>query len=160
MAHSLRLVLYEPEIPPNTGNAARLCAATQTELHLVEPLGFSIDDKHLRRAGLDYWPHVNVTVWPSWLAFCHGRDQSARLVASSARAGERYCDFAYSAGDYLVLGPETRGLPPAVIEAAHGLVRIPIWGQVRSLNLSTAAGVLLYEALRQTGGMTDGPGGS
>ncbi len=150
----MELVLFEPEIPPNTGNVARLCAATRTRLNLVEPLGFSIDDRALKRAGLDYWPHVDVLVHPDWaslLAHAGGR----RLVLSSARRGERFDRFAWDGDDLLVLGPETRGLPQALFAAHAHHVRIPIWGQVRSLNMSTAAGVLLYTALGGAGLLPD-----
>lgn len=147
----MRLVLFEPEIPPNTGNVARLCAATRTSLDLIEPLGFSIDDKHLKRAGLDYWPHVDVSVWSDWQAFLASfGSKTPRLVCTSSRKGKPYHEFAFAENDAIVLGPETRGLPAAVLEQTSHLVRIPIWGHVRSLNLSTAAGILLYEALRQT----------
>jgi len=144
----MQLVLFEPEIPPNTGNVARLCAATKTPLHLIEPLGFSIDDKHLKRAGLDYWPHVNVSVWPDLETFLD--KVPGRVVLTSARGGERYDRFSFEPGDLIVLGPETRGLPQEVFERFDNRVRMPIWGQVRSLNMSTAAGILLYEAFRQT----------
>jgi tRNA (cytidine/uridine-2'-O-)-methyltransferase len=152
----VRVVLYEPEIPPNTGNIARLCAATDCELHLVEPLGFSIDDKHLKRAGLDYWPHVRLFVHRDWPAFLNARARQAdpgRLVLAGARQGTPLHRFCFQAGDWLVLGPETRGLPDELYAAHPDHVRIPMRGRaVRSLNLSTAAGVLLWEALRQTGG--------
>lgn len=152
----MQLVLYEPEIPPNTGNIARLCAATRTPLHLVEPLGFSLDDKHLKRAGLDYWPEVSVSVWPDWaslLAKVRGNGTPGRLVCSSSRQGTAYHEFPFAPDDWLVLGPETRGLPEDILAQTPHLVRIPIWGAVRSLNLSTAAGILLYEALRRTEGL-------
>ena len=148
----MHIVLFEPEIPPNTGNIARLCAATSTPLHLVEPLGFKIDDKHLKRAGLDYWPHVNVTVHKDFDSFLASQGPS-RLVLTSARGGERYDRFEYAADDWLVLGPETRGLPEAVLNRSPHRVRIPILPVVRSLNLSTSAGILLMEGLRQTGGL-------
>jgi tRNA (cytidine/uridine-2'-O-)-methyltransferase len=148
----MNLVLYQPQIPPNTGTIARLCAATATPLHLIEPLGFSIDDKHLKRAGLDYWEHVDVSVWPDWEAFL-GAVRPARLIMSSARSGTAYQDFAYRKGDTIVLGPETQGLPARFLQNTSHLVRIPIWGNVRSLNLSNAASILLYEAYRQTGGL-------
>ncbi len=147
----MRLVLFEPEIPPNTGNVARLCAATRTPLHLIEPLGFKIDDKHLKRAGLDYWPHVSVRVHRDWEAFL-AEAAPGRIVLTSARQGTALHRFPFDPGDTLVLGPETRGLPEALWSRYEG-VRIPIWGEVRSLNLSTAAGVVLYEALRQTGAL-------
>lgn len=144
----MQIVLFEPEIPPNTGNVARLCAATKTPLHLIEPLGFSIDDKHLKRAGLDYWPHVNVTVWPDFETFF--KNVPGRLVLTSARGGVRYDCFQFQPGDLIVLGPETRGLPEAMFQRFDNRIRMPIWGHVRSLNMSTAAGILLYEAFRQT----------
>lgn len=145
----MQIVLYQPEIPPNTGNIARLCAATTTPLHLIRPLGFSIDDKHLKRAGLDYWPHVQLTVWESWAEFV-ATSPPGRPVCTSARQGQPYHHFPFQPDDILVFGPETRGLPPE-ITAAHPTVRVPIWGQVRSINLSTCAGIVLYEAMRSSG---------
>jgi tRNA (cytidine/uridine-2'-O-)-methyltransferase len=146
----MQITLYEPEIPPNTGTIARLCAATTTRLNLVEPLGFSLDDRYLKRAGLDYWPHVDKRVWPSWAAFLEGRGPG-RLVCTSARQGVAHHRFAFRPDDIIVLGPETRGLPQQVLDEAENLIRMPIWGQVRSVNLANAAAVLLYEAYRQTG---------
>lgn len=146
----MQIALYEPEIPPNTGTIARLCAAATTTLNLIEPLGFSLDDKYLKRAGLDYWPHVDKRIWPSWTAFLEGRDPG-RLVFTSARQGLAHHRFRFRPDDIIVLGPETRGLPQDVLRDARDLVRIPIWGQVRSVNLANAAAVLLYEAYRQTG---------
>ncbi len=144
----MQIVLYQPEIPPNTGNIARLCAATKTQLHLIEPLGFKIDDKHLKRAGLDYWPHVSVTVHPNWDHFLS--TDPKRIVLTSAREGARYCDFQFREDDCIVLGPETTGLPNNMLDRYEHKINIPIWGKVRSLNLSTAAGIMLYEAFRQT----------
>lgn len=146
----MQIVLYEPEIPPNTGTIARLCAATTTRLNLVEPLGFSLEDRYLKRAGLDYWPHVDKVVWPSWQAFLTGRDPG-RLVLTSARRGVPYHRFSFCPDDLIVLGPETRGLPAEVLDGAENVLRLPIWGQVRSVNVANAAAVLLYEAYRQTG---------
>ncbi|WP_285906861.1 tRNA (cytidine(34)-2'-O)-methyltransferase [Pseudodesulfovibrio pelocollis] len=146
----MRIVLYQPEIPPNTGNIARLCAATRTPLHLIEPLGFTIDDKHLRRAGLDYWPHVDVTVHPDLDDFL-ARVAPPRLVPASTRAAIAHHRFAFLPDDAILMGPETRGLPTELLDRHPDTVRIPIWGEVRSLNLSTATGILLFEALRQTG---------
>lgn len=146
----MEIVLYEPEIPPNTGNVARLCAATRTRLNLVEPLGFSLDDRYLKRAGLDYWPHVDVVVHPDWEALLN-HAAGRRLVLTSARRGDRFDRFDYREDDLIVLGPETRGLPEHLFEIHPHQVRIPIWGQVRSLNMSTAAGVLLYTALGGAG---------
>jgi tRNA (cytidine/uridine-2'-O-)-methyltransferase len=144
----MHVVLVEPEIPPNTGNIARLCAGFDVELHLVGPLGFSLEDRYLRRAGLDYWPKVRLTVWPDWKRFLEGRP-AGRLVMSSARQGEPCCEFSFQPGDLLVLGPETRGLPSEVMASSELRIRIPITDNIRSLNLSTAAGIMLYEALRQ-----------
>lgn len=149
----MHIVLYQPEIPPNTGNIARLCAATHTPLHLVRPLGFSLDDKHLKRAGLDYWPNVNLTVWDCWEDFVSSNP--GRLVMTSARAKIPHHQFSYLPGDFLVFGPETRGLPEALTAGHDHLVRIPVTDKVRSLNLSTAAGIALYEALKQTNGLPD-----
>lgn len=147
----MHIVLYEPEIPPNTGNVARLCAAMGAELHLIEPLGFSLEDRYLKRAGLDYWPHVTVSVWPDLAAYLQGPGAEKRLVASSSRQGLPAHRFAYSRNDALLLGPETRGLPDKVVAQTPHLVRIPISGKVRSLNLSTAAGILLTLAMAATG---------
>ncbi len=146
----MQIVLYQPEIPPNTGNIARLCAATQTPLHLIEPLGFRLEDKFLRRAGLDYWEHVHVRVWPGWAEFLKGL-QPARLVFTSARRGAMYHRFPFQGEDFLVFGPETRGLPAELLANDAHCIRVPIWGKVRSLNLSTCAGIVLYEAMRRTG---------
>ena len=149
----MRIVLYQPEIPPNTGNIARLCAATGTALHLIEPLGFKIDDKHLKRAGLDYWPKVNLTVHPDWAAF-EAACPHTRIVLTSARGGQPHHLFAFQPEDAIVLGPETRGLPEFLFDRFPERVRIPVSDNVRSLNLSTSAGILLYESLRQTNGLT------
>ena len=143
----LHIVLYHPEIPPNTGNIARLCAGTGTRLHLIEPLGFSIDDRHLRRAGLDYWPHVDVTVWPSLEAYLAADGAGRRLVSTSARRGEPVQRFSFTAEDSLLFGPESCGLPLEVQSRADAHVRIPVKDCIRSLNLSTSAGIILYAAL-------------
>ena len=147
----MQIVLFEPEIPPNTGNIARLCAATDTPLHLIKPLGFSLSDKYLKRAGLDYWQHVNLAVWDSLEDFLAGPGAGKRLIASSARQGINLHEFAFKADDILIFGPETRGLPSHVMETAMHLIRIPILDNVRSLNLSTAAGIILYQALTCSG---------
>jgi tRNA (cytidine/uridine-2'-O-)-methyltransferase len=147
----MHMLLFEPEIPPNTGNVARLCAAVEAELHLVEPLGFSLKDRYLKRAGLDYWPHVRLFVWPNLEAYLEKAGRHRRLVASSSRSGEAVHRFPFSREDTLLLGPETRGLPEAVLDRTPHRVRIPIRGPVRSLNLSTAAGILLVQAMARTG---------
>lgn len=157
----MHIVLFQPEIPPNTGNIARLCAAMRTELHLIEPLGFSLEDRYLKRAGLDYWPHVRVSVWPTLDAYCQGPGRMKRLVASSSRSGLPAHRFAFSRDDALLLGPETRGLPGDMLEGIPHRVRIPISGKVRSLNISTAAGILLHQAMAVTGLLDeDDPAGS
>ena len=145
-------MLVAPEIPPNTGSIGRLCVATETPLHLIEPLGFVIDDKHLRRAGLDYWPHLALHRWPDWETFTTARP-AGRLLCFTAREGRRYTDVEYRADDLLVFGGESRGLPPAVKDAHRDdLVTIPIASRhVRSLNLATAVGIVLFEARRQLG---------
>lgn len=144
------VVLYQPEIAPNTGNVARLCAAAEIPLHLIRPLGFSLEDRHLRRAGLDYWPYVDLTVWESFQSFLDGKRQS-RLVFTSARRGTDLFDFRFLQDDYLVFGPETRGCPPELLDPApERVVRIPISAHVRSLNLATSVGIVLFEGLRQT----------
>lgn len=156
----MHVVLFEPEIPPNTGNIARLCAGTDTPLHLIEPLGFSLEDRYLRRAGLDYWPHVRLRVWHSledYLAEA-GPEGGAgrRLVMTSARTAEASVPvhrFPFEAEDALLFGPETRGLPPEVLALSPHRVRIPINDNIRSLNLSTSAGIVLVSALAGTGGL-------
>jgi tRNA (cytidine/uridine-2'-O-)-methyltransferase len=154
-----RVVLFQPQIPPNTGNVARTCAATGTELHLVEPLGFEINDRQLRRAGLDYWPWVRLHRHRDWTAFlaCQQR-LGGRLVAMSSHASKPYTEFGFHDSDWLLFGRETEGLPRPQQAAASELLTIPMacaardsadGGGVRSLNLSVAVGVVLYEALRQ-----------
>ena len=148
----MHVVLYEPEIPPNTGSVARLCAATLTPLHLIEPLGFKIDDKHLKRAGLDYWPFVDLHVHKNWQQFV-AQVKPGRLLYFTKKAQRSYASICYQADDFLVFGPETRGLPDEMWQdlAARAL-RIPMLGTgVRSLNLSNAVSIVLYEGLRQLG---------
>ena len=146
----LNVILVSPEIPPNTGNIARLCAATGTRLHLVEPLGFQITDAQLRRAGLDYWDAVRVQVHPSWEA-CRQAIQPARLFLYSTGSARRYDQVSYRPGDALVFGCETKGLPDELLAAfPDSVCGIPILtDHVRSLNLSSAVAVVVYEALRQ-----------
>jgi tRNA (cytidine/uridine-2'-O-)-methyltransferase len=149
-AHNLHIVLVAPEIPPNTGNIARLCAATGTTLHLVEPLGFSLDDRHLKRAGLDYWPAVRLRQWPDFAAF-QQQHRPERCWFTSKTATKSYVDATFRPGDMLVFGRETAGLPADLLAALPDrCLRIPILTPaVRSLNLATATGIVLYEALRQ-----------
>jgi tRNA (cytidine/uridine-2'-O-)-methyltransferase len=149
---TVHVVLFQPEIPPNTGSVARLCAATLTPLHLIEPLGFKIDDKHLKRAGLDYWEFVDLHVHQSWDDFLAAMKPRS-LLFFSKRANKSYTSLRYDENDFLVFGPETRGLPQELLDANPGqALRIPMMGAgVRSLNLSNAVSIVLYEALRQLG---------
>ena len=146
------LVLYQPEIPPNTGNIIRLCANSGTKLHLVEPLGFTLDDKQLIRAGLDYHEFARLVVHTNWEA-CKQVLGPRRRFALTTKATRWHADVRFEAGDGFVLGPETRGLPPEVLEefSEEHRLRLPMQPQVRSLNLSNAAAVMVYEAWRQVG---------
>lgn len=148
----LQIALFEPEIPPNTGNIARLCAATNSPLHLVGRLGFRIDEKSLRRAGLDYWDSVDLHRHDSLALFeDYLQERQARLLCLSAHAVRPYTDIPFQPGDCVLFGAETRGLPPEVLERhRERSFTIPMLsGKVRSLNLATAAGIVLYEGLRQ-----------
>lgn len=146
------IVLIEPEIPPNTGNIGRLCAATGSHLHLVGKLGFSIDDKQVRRAGLDYWPSVKLFRWDS-LEELQEKHPEGRFWYTSKKATQSYTSVAFQKGDFIVFGKETLGLPEDLIEEnTNRALRIPIFSEkVRSLNLANSAAILLYEGLRQTG---------
>lgn len=145
-----QIVLVEPEIPPNTGNIGRLCLATGSVLHLVEPLGFSLEDKLLKRAGLDYWEQVQVRRWPNWNAFLSAQPSNARLWFLTTKSDRPYWDVPLQAGDFLVFGRETRGLPESLLaENAEQCLTIPMVAATRSLNLATAVGIVLYEGMRQ-----------
>ncbi|MBQ8973039.1 MAG: tRNA (uridine(34)/cytosine(34)/5-carboxymethylaminomethyluridine(34)-2'-O)-methyltransferase TrmL [Clostridia bacterium] len=145
----LHIVLYEPEIPQNTGNIARTCAATGAMLHLIEPLGFELSDKYLKRAGLDYWHLMRYEVHPNWEAFLKQYPR-ANLRYASTKAPRSYCEAAYGTDDFLVFGPETRGLPEKLLaEHYERCIRIPMRAEARSLNLSNSVAIVLYEALRQ-----------
>lgn len=150
----MHVVLVEPEIPHNAGAAGRLALATGSRLHLVKPLGFSLDDKHVRRTGLDYWKEVDLRVWESFDELV-AADPAARFWLLSAKAGRHHWDADFRDGDYLVFGCESRGLPEAMVRGAgERALTIPMrTGGTRSLNLSTAVAVVLYEALRQGGGL-------
>jgi tRNA (cytidine/uridine-2'-O-)-methyltransferase len=146
----LHVVLIEPEIPPNTGNIARLCLATGSRLHLIEPLGFSIDDKALRRAGMDYWREVDVRTWPNFAALQTNAGADARFHFFTTKSRRTIWQGHFRDGDHLVFGRETRGLPESLLAAnePHCLT-IPMEPGARSLNLATSAGIALYEAKRQ-----------
>jgi tRNA (cytidine/uridine-2'-O-)-methyltransferase len=144
------VVLVEPEIPPNTGNVGRLCLATGANLHLVKPLGFSIDDRALKRAGLDYWQDVKVTVWESFAALRAAQVEDTRFFYLTTKAQQAYWDARFERGDFLVFGRETKGLPEALLTAnPEWCLTIPMPGSTRSLNLATAVGIVLYEGVRQ-----------
>jgi tRNA (cytidine/uridine-2'-O-)-methyltransferase len=148
-ATMFNVVLVEPEIPPNTGNIGRLCLAASSTLHLVKPLGFSIDDRTLKRAGLDYWKEVDVQLWDSFQDLRRSFEPSSRFFFLTTKSKRAYYDVDFRAGDFLVFGRETKGLPEPLL-AAHpdDLLTIPMQG-TRSLNLATAVGIVLFEAIRQ-----------
>jgi tRNA (cytidine/uridine-2'-O-)-methyltransferase len=149
----MNIVLLEPEIPPNTGNVARLCAATDAVLHLIEPFGFELDDRQLKRAGMDYWRHLVWHRWPNWPAFRAAVPPEARLWFIESGGRKTYAEVRYLPGDYLVFGRETKGLPARLLEECGGQwLRIPMFNpSARSLNLSNCVALVLYEALRQQG---------
>nr|WP_237747933.1 tRNA (uridine(34)/cytosine(34)/5-carboxymethylaminomethyluridine(34)-2'-O)-methyltransferase TrmL [Spirulina subsalsa] len=154
--HSLAMpnvVLVYPQIPPNTGNIARTCAATGTPLHLVAPLGFEISDRHLKRAGLDYWPHVDLHYHENWEAFLsYHQTRTGRLLGFSVRGSQSYVQYTFQEDDWLMFGSETQGLPPEILQQCTSTLYIPMTETgVRSLNLSVSAAVALFEARRQLG---------
>jgi len=146
----LHIVLFEPEIPPNTGNIARLCACTSCQLHLVHPLGFEISDKQLRRAGLDYWQWLDVKEYDDWQHLRQSLKDAGAWYALSTKVSASIWDVSFQYGDVLVLGPESRGLPSDILADLKG-IKIPMRedAPVRSLNLSSACSIVTYEALRQ-----------
>ncbi len=148
----LSVVLVNPEIPPNTGNIGRLCCAVGATLHLVKPLGFHLDDRSVKRAGLDYWDKLKLVVWEDLETYLESVEPD-RIVLTSSKRGELYHLVKYQPDDHLLFGPETSGLQHDFFQRfPKRIARIPVdLGKVRSLNLSTAAGILVYEALRQTG---------
>ena len=149
----MNIVLLEPEIPPNTGNIARLCAAARCTLHLIEPFGFELDDARLKRAGLDYWDHLAWHRWPDWPAFQKQLPPGARLWLIESHGARHYAEVEYQPGDYLVFGRETAGLPKKILEQYRDhWLRIPMFHEgVRSLHLSNCVALVLFETLRQQG---------
>ena len=149
----MHIVLVEPEIPPNTGNVARLCAATHTTLHLIEPFGFRLDDSQLKRAGMDYWQQVRWHRWPGWTAFQEQLPASAQLWFVESKGPRRYTEAKFEPDDYLVFGRETAGLPAKLLEGNRDQwLRIPMFNPAaRSLNLANCVSLVLFEALRQQG---------
>jgi tRNA (cytidine/uridine-2'-O-)-methyltransferase len=156
----IRVALVEPEIPPNTGNVARLCAATRTPLHIVGVTGFRLDDRAVRRAGLDYWPEVELHRHRDLEALREAAP-GARFLYLTTKAEASYAEWSFGSEDCLVFGPETRGLPEELLRANWGrCLTIPMPNpRVRSLNLATSVGIVLYEALRQAGALRRGGGG-
>jgi tRNA (cytidine/uridine-2'-O-)-methyltransferase len=143
------VVLIEPEIPPNTGNIGRLCLATRSQLHLVKPLGFSLEDRQLKRAGLDYWNEVDVHLWDSFVQLQLQQKSNARYFFLTTKSGRAYYDVKFEQGDFLVFGRETKGLPESLLaNNIDNCLIIPMHG-TRSLNLATAVAIVLFEAVRQ-----------
>ena len=145
----MNIVLHEPEIPSNTGNIARSCAATGSKLHLIKPLGFETDDKHLKRAGLDYWDKVDVYYYENFEDFLE-KAKPKRIIMATTKAHQIYSDFKYEPDDFIMFGKESAGIPEEIlVDNEETCVRIPMIGDLRSLNLSNSVSIILYEALRQ-----------
>lgn len=147
----MNVVLFEPEMPANTGNIGRTCVATGTRLHLIEPLGFKINEKALKRAGLDYWDKLDVTVYCDYQDFLN-RNPGAKIYMATTKSKQVYSDVSYEPDCYIMFGKESAGIPEEILlENQETCVRIPMWGDIRSLNLSNSVAIVLYEALRQNG---------
>lgn len=147
----MEIVLYEPEMPLNTGNIGRTCVATGTRLHLIEPLGFKLSDKAVKRAGLDYWEKLDVRVYCDYQDFLE-QNPGAKIYMATTKARQTYTDVAYEPDCYLMFGSESAGIPEEIlVENKARCVRIPMWGEIRSLNLANSVAIVLYEALRQNG---------
>ncbi|VWL85460.1 tRNA (uridine(34)/cytosine(34)/5-carboxymethylaminomethyluridine(34)-2'-O)-methyltransferase TrmL [Oceanivirga miroungae] len=145
----MNIILYEPEIPYNTGNIGRTCVLTNTNLHLIKPLGFSIDEKAIKRAGLDYWKYVKLFVWESFDEFLE-KNPNARIYYATTKTNKIYTDVKYEMNDYIMFGPESRGIPEDILyHNKENCIKIPMVKMGRSLNLSNSVVVVLYEALRQ-----------
>ena len=144
-------MLYEPEMPANTGNIGRTCVATNTRLHLIEPLGFKLNEKAIRRSGLDYWENLDVTVYSDYQDFLD-RNPGARIYMATTKAPNVYTEVSYEPDCYIMFGKESAGIPEEIlVENQEACIRIPMWGDIRSLNLSNSVAIVLYEALRQNG---------
>lgn len=145
----MNIILYEPEIPYNTGNIGRSCVLTNTTLHLIKPLGFSIDEKQVKRAGLDYWSKVDLKIWESFDDFLE-KNPTANIYFATTKTTRRYSDVKYKKDDYIMFGPESRGIPESILESYEDkCITIPMIKMGRSLNLSNSAAIMLYESLRQ-----------
>jgi tRNA (cytidine/uridine-2'-O-)-methyltransferase len=147
----MNIVLLEPEMPANTGNIGRTCVATGTKLHLIEPLGFRLNDKLIKRAGLDYWDKLDITVYSDFQDFLD-KNPDAKIYMATTKGLHVYSDVAYEPNDYLMFGKESAGIPEEILlDNQDRCIRIPMWGDVRSLNLSNSVSIVLYEALKQNG---------
>ena len=147
----MNIVLFEPEMPANTGNIGRTCVATDTKLHLIEPLGFKINEKALKRAGLDYWDKLDVTVYCDFQDFLN-KNPGAKIYMATTKAPKVYTEVSYEPDCFIMFGKESAGIPEEILlENQETCVRIPMWGDIRSLNLSNSVAIVLYEALRQNG---------
>ena len=146
----MNIVLYQPEIPYNTGNIGRSCVLTNTKLHLIKPLGFSLDEKEIKRSGLDYWKLIDLRVWESFEEFLEA-NQGARLFYATTKTKQKYSDVKFEKNDFIMFGPESRGIPEDILKKnPERCITIPMIPMGRSLNLSNSAAIILYEALRQT----------
>lgn len=147
----MHVVLHEPEIPANTGNIGRTCVATGTSLHLIEPLGFKIDDKSIKRAGMDYWDKLDLHTYVNYEDFCQ-KNPDAKVWYATTKAKQCYSDVSFGPNDYIMFGKESAGIPEEIlVEHEDSCIRIPMSPDIRSLNLSNSVAIVLYEALRQTG---------
>ena len=145
----MNIVLHEPEIPENTGNIGRTCVATDSVLHLIKPLGFVIDDKHLKRAGLDYWPKLKYFVYESYEDFL-AKNPDAKIFYATTKAKRCYSEVSFGPDDFIMFGKESAGIPEEIlVDNEPTCIRIPMWGDIRSLNLGNSVAIILYEALRQ-----------
>ena len=151
MMSTLNIVLYEPEIPANTGNIGRTCVATNTRLHLIEPLGFSLEEKQLKRAGMDYWKDLDVKTYVNWEDFCN-QNPGAKIYYATTKARHVYSEVSYEPDCFIMFGKESAGIPEEIlVQYESYCARIPMIGDIRSLNLSNSVAIVLYEALRQQG---------
>ena len=147
----LNIVLYEPEIPANTGNIGRTCVATGTRLHLIEPLGFHLDEKSIKRAGMDYWSELDVTTYVNWDDFCE-KNPGAKIYMATTKGRHVYTEVSYEPDCYIMFGKESAGIPEEIlVDHEDTCIRIPMIGDIRSLNLSNSVAIVAYEALRQHG---------
>ena len=148
----MNIVLLEPEMPQNTGNIGRTCVATNTKLHLIEPLGFKLSEKSVKRAGLDYWDKLDVTVYSDYQDFLDRNPKATKIYMATTKAQKVYTDAAYDPDAYIMFGKESAGIPEEILlDHQETSIRIPMWGDIRSLNLANSVAIVLYEALRQNG---------